>query len=383
MKKFKLNPANKPTMSNAARTERRFGIWHEKLNHAIDAWGIDESDRSKLDALLGIRGRAERLLLSDAEVRRKAIELMEHKLIRLKGESNKDTKFYLATFIDDRGLTSDRTPNVEIDEIIRDVRWAMRQISVSGIAMFEMHPLANYPQGGDGRSLLGHVHAIIWTGPKFSSREAKAKLLRSGRFRCALGAKPIKLQRLHTTEDLQRVAHYIMKPPHAAKNRKERDNEPGQFKLFDTVNGYRPEFALRLAECLAQIEFKKALFAEGLESKGLRHVILKDLSVWHRARSGDVLPDDFDVWTFFARLRQDHGSANFLPFRFNDPTLRKRRERIVRRPKRSRSDRASLPPSHPGRRRRSRRPSQDFVLVGPRQGQRNVKLGDLDAGFDF
>src|SRR5207248_1991489 len=78
------------------------------------------------------------------------------------------------------------------------------------------------------------------------------------------GIDPIKFRRLqYGIADVVQMGFYIDKVPRSGKNRIERRNEPGNYRLMETLAGYRDELALRVFEGLSHIPITDAVFSVG------------------------------------------------------------------------------------------------------------------------
>ena len=221
----------------------------------------------------------------------------------------------------------------------------------------------NYPGGGKGRSLLFDGHAIAWSKEPFDHIAAERDLNGSRAWRCDLGAAPVKIIPIKNTKrDLVQTAYYLIKMPHSAKIRSPKKGKPGEFRLRDVIKGYRSEFAFRTFEGLTQMKLIDTLFGVG-DGKALRQNVRRELERWHRSRStaGTIVPANFDTWAFWFRLRRQLGSANLLPYRFDQLAAP------------AKAPRAPKPVKQPPK---PRRPHSKMVEAARRRGRTsNARLG--------
>ena len=325
------------------RAEHRIAIFRRKLSKYIEKTSLETEQTAIINALAGHDGRSALLLLSDLEARMKASDCFS-RLFQEQSEANPDRRYYFFTFTDESGFVSDRATMVDVENIMKKAGRALRSLKVSAVAVLEVHPLANYPGGGAGRTLLFHVHAIGWMDESFDPKEAELALHSGGAWKNPLGAAPVKIKPIaHDAEDLEEVSRYCLKPPHAAKNRKPSKKDPTRFQLLNTVKGYRPEFAFRTLELLSQIEMLDVVVGIG-EGKRLRQDFRKAMTEWHKNRGlgGKLLPGEFDIWHFWFQLRRGTGSKLFLPVRIIGGGYRMRIVKLPR-PKQRKRRGLSLP----------------------------------------
>lgn len=289
-----------------------------KVRGAIAAAKLSVDDQNLFLALLGIGGHAERLLWSDCHAVRRAAKILA-RLMRAERKAHPKRTYYMATFFDDAGTTSDRTPFVKLTQLEAKIRRALMGESLNAFVMLEVHPLMNYPNGGEGRSLLFHGHAIVWSDEAFDHRAAESRFNTSRAWSCALGAPPVRIRPIGDAPgEIDRVAYYLIKEPHSAKNRMPDHKRPGGYILMDTTVGYRDELALRLFEGMSQVELTSLMFGVG-EGAALRQRLRHSLETWHKSRpkTGVFVPANTDIWTLWHRVRQTFRSSNYLPYRFN------------------------------------------------------------------
>lgn len=311
------NPVSTP--SPAAICKARLVEFRGKIREGVTKLpNADDAARQRILALAGIGGRPERPLASDTNVLRWANSWLVRDMVRHR-VANPNRRYFLITIADKLGFTSDHKPLVPLREIEGRAWRLINKHKLNAIGIIEGQPLANYPGGGAGRSILYHVHLIAWTTSAFDHVAAQAKMNGSRNFSSPLGGRPVLIQPIaDTPEDLARVAAYLIKAPHSAKNRMSNNDKPGEFMLMDTLKGYRPEFAVRMLEGLSQIELPDLIFGIGegrLVNTQLRRALMK----WHAARPTDgyIVPSDADVWGFWADLRRTVGSDKFRPYRFD------------------------------------------------------------------
>lgn len=298
------------------RGERRIAKLETKILDAIKK--VDQSDphRSTLESLMGINDRASLLLASDLKARSKLGDTFAKLMLEHRQEFP-EMHYYHLTLLDDVGNVSDRHPIVDVKKLLNKADRALRRLGLNGVFVVEAHPLANYPQGGAGRYVLFHSHIFGYSESPLNVSTAEADLINGGAWQNSMGAKPVVIKEVGpASEDLERLARYIVKPPHSAKNRRPRKEDPSRFKLLNTYKGYRPEFALRTMEIFSQIELLDLISSVG-SGKQIRQQLRAEMNSWHRQRAAtvDTLEGDFDIWQFWYHFRKGFGSKNYLPVR--------------------------------------------------------------------
>lgn len=299
------------------RARKRFKSFSVLVDVALGK--MDDSMALKLRALTGGSGCVEPMVASDMALRWFAAKSLKRIMLQhRKGRKKAARQYVMGTFADDVGNTSDRCPIVAL-KLIRDKAYrALKSVGLSAIVVIEVHPLMNYPGDGQGRLLMYHAHFIAWRDERIDPNITAAVIQASGAWSNALGADPVHIQEIgDTSVDLAKVAYYLLKPPHSAKNRMPDHKRPGKFLLMDTTSGYRPELAVRVVEGLSQTDFAETIFGVN-EGARIRQDLRKAAVNWHRNRlkGGAVLDSSVDLWRMWLDWRAEVGSKNFLPYRF-------------------------------------------------------------------
>ncbi|KQU46925.1 hypothetical protein ASG67_14775 [Sphingomonas sp. Leaf339] len=305
------------------KAKAKFAEIVKKIRDHLTSFDLDDHDLQYGLGLLGVGARAERLLWSDISARNMASKTLAALTSCHQDAAPQDRTYYMISFVDDCGTTSDRTPHLALDQMIKKMRRALAKMDVNAFAMLEVHPLMNFPGGGAGRSLLLGAHAIAWTDMPFDHAAAVKELNASPAWNCGLGAAPVHIAVIDQGYGhMERVAHYLMKQTLSAKNLMPSHSKPGRNRMMDTKKGYRDEFALRLFEGQSQVELMNVMFGVG-EGSVIRQALRSALVKWHHARKVPVVvPKDFDVWAFWGRIRANHGSRLYLPYRFDGGAFR-------------------------------------------------------------
>lgn len=125
---MKQNFSNSPL----DKAERRISIYTNKILLATKKMPDDDPNKSTILALCGQKGRSMNLLASDADARRELYEQIA-KLMQEKRKHEPGLCFYHLTLFDDSGVTSDRSPVVDILALRAKADRALRRLALSGI----------------------------------------------------------------------------------------------------------------------------------------------------------------------------------------------------------------------------------------------------------
>jgi hypothetical protein len=294
---------------------------------------LSDNRRRKFQALMGNSCFMKELVHSDFPARDKAgsffVELMRaHRLKWISKNESKPWKmsrrrYYFLTFCHDHANTSDRKTQFHISSFKQRVDRAVRANHLSGIVAMEIQPIMNYPEHGHGRTLMLNAHAIVWTNEKLDHRTIQKDLNNSCAWNLTFDCAPVEIKLIeddlfedpHHIED---VARYLFKMPHDTKNYMRRKDCPDRFKFMSTEKGYRPELALRVFECLSQVNMSQMVFSVGDKGTKICNAWRKEMRAWHKTRMRErpecVL--DFDVAKLWKKYRLKNGSKKFEPVQF-------------------------------------------------------------------
>lgn len=297
-----------------------------------------EEDLTRFRALVGkvplggpLRGSD---LIAGLEFAKYVVDEVQHL-----SQVNQELDFYHLTLLADEGVMSDREPMFCLRLLKRKADKAMRKAGLEGIFIVETQPLMNWPQEGEGRTILAHVHVLGWMkrgSPGSSAAEIRRALGYDKRrsnlaWSCQFGAAPIVVRSL--TEDKgcpSFWAAYLFKAPHDAKSRIPRANHDGSFqepsfKLRKTTGGYRPEFALRLFELAAHLPIFATIGGVGTGAAILGRCKNR-LKLWDAQRraewrqAGEEQVPAFDESEFWKRTHKRR-RARYLAFFIDGPTI--------------------------------------------------------------
>lgn len=321
----KNNSKSKTSVSK--RAKERFKSFKGKLEDALQLPKLTEDDQAMIRDLCGYGRPMEAILASNMRLRWTASRSVRTALLAHRGMGEVVRQNYVfGTLVDDVGITSDRVPVVRLSDIRDKAYRTLKSAGLNAFGVVEVHPLMNHPAGGDGRSLLFHVHFVGWPTDlqeEFQAGSLEKEINSSRAWRCELGAPPAKIQQVKPKKrDLSAISYYLFKPPHSAKNKMESNQDPSKWRLMDTVKGYRPELGLRVIEAYSQIDLRDTMFGVN-EGAKIRQTVRSAVADQHRKllRNGSPRPQSEDIWLFWLLLRQRFGSQNFLPYRFQGSSI--------------------------------------------------------------
>lgn len=304
------------------RNKARLRFIRDITDAAIASMNLSPIDIKRLEALRGLGNHCDRLIASDLPATYRAGTFIERWFLRDR-QNNPDRRYFFLTVSHTDFLTNDSMPVLSIQLFKRKVNNTLRKLpELSGMLRLEMQGVCQYEDGH--RIIIPHFHGLAWTDdPSFNHTATMNALNCAGHWHSSLGGRPIDIIEIaRTEEDTRRTSHYLAKQPDSAKNRgKRRDGTPVQ---RDTRAGYRPNLALRIIEGLSQIPMADTYI--GFRSgRMLRRDLMKYLRGWHAGRpKQDTVCTDFDVWAFWYRLRQSHGSSRLAPWRVDSLPMVKR-----------------------------------------------------------
>lgn len=311
-------PKTPGTALNAMLTSRQH--FARMIKRGAKGWSLRPKDRRILRAIMGLRGCSSRMSLADVGLHSMALKkllprLQEHREAR---GGAKQAKYYLATFIPDKGRTSDRVPVFSVRAFHRQIEDSLRSAGLSGIVVMEIQAITNAPGKGLGRTLMFNAHAIVWADGPFNRRSAVKELNASSVWRCADRLKGVRIDTVTKAEgQLEYLAYYLLKLPHEAKVARMHTTKGGKVRPhLDTIKKYRPDLGLRIVEGLSQIGWTEAVFSVG-SGKDIAGPWLAELKKWHAQRfvKARALTNEFDVPAFWRRIQQDRKrGATMQPF---------------------------------------------------------------------
>ncbi len=273
---------------------------------------LGQADRNIFNDILG-RGRlTNAMLASDLKLRCRATKILSKLLIELHLQKP-DLNFYLLTFTNDFANTSDRRPIIEISKMHRSIDPVLRKLKLDSLSVLEIQGVGNYPRKGKGRLLMLHGHAIAWTERSLDCDDIMNDLNSSPSWVNSFDAKPIDVRLVTPTkDDLAYISYYIFKPPFEVKMV---ENRKSGLKLKSTTKGYQPEFAVRILECLSQLELK-ALVRSSNDGGGIRSEWCRRLTYRHRSRTQwtDDKADHAAMDQFWDRIRTKKRRVNYHPY---------------------------------------------------------------------
>lgn len=331
----------KDAKEHIAKTHR--GFW-DLIGKRIEELAPSDEDRERFHGLLGRAPLDGPLRLSDL-VAHYHFAMEVAKEVRHLHQVSDDLDFYHLTLLADEGMMSDRSPSFALRLLKGKANRAMRMAGLEGFYVVEVQALMNWPQKGEGRTLLGHVHVLGWKkrdAPNNSAEDIRTELgyhkrRRNMAWSSMFGAAPIDVVAIN--EELGCPAYwvaYLLKMPHDAKNRKKRTEEElstgsPRYKLMSTVKGYRPELAMRLFELFGQLPLFATVGGVGAGDAMLGRCKNK-VMLWDEERRAEWDRDGRETVTAFNERKfwertHKRRRAQYRHFFIDGPTIGRRASR--------------------------------------------------------
>lgn len=282
----------------------------DKLTYATRRWKLPAGLKHQLRCMIGQDAATPDMLACDTGLRVASQSAMVQTLLEYwPSLIDRARSLFFITFADDCGITSDRTPVLRYELLQQKVFDALQGLGLSAVVQTEVQGLSNYPQKGLGRLLLTNSHAIAWAdvSPRTISRKV-GDLNRSGEWSNQFEIQPVHQRHMRNgLADLVMTGHYIDKIPDDTKNL-------FKGKLYETMVGYRDEFALRTFEALSHLRLPDLVMGVG-EGKVIRDAWEGRVMAWHQTRPELDLKTRFlPADEFWRQAREGNGSLLFEPF---------------------------------------------------------------------
>ncbi|MDB5724144.1 MAG: hypothetical protein JWQ16_898 [Novosphingobium sp.] len=294
-------------------------IFGTKVLKATRHWHTTDFDTQFLRDVLGLARFNSWPVLSNINLRTKSPRILAGCIRNHFAKYPQwDGRFYFFTFAPELGFTSDRTPTLNARSVTRNIQTAHRAMGLSAIGQLEIHPIVNWPQGGLGRTLMLHGHTIAWGDvPEVEVAAVVAELNLQRCWRNPLDATPIVFRALEGgINEAVMLAYYLDKLPTSGKNRAPLRRIPGEYRFWDTQEGYRPELALRVMEALSQFSIFDAVFSVG-DGVDIRRDWRSELFNNGAVSSLALHPNCAENGAMWGHIRQHHGSKLFRPMTVN------------------------------------------------------------------
>ncbi|MES2699069.1 MAG: hypothetical protein V4647_05625 [Pseudomonadota bacterium] len=328
------------TLADAKRKiAESYKAFEKLIRKRIKELKPDADDKLRFKALLGKHPIAGGLRMSDLAARKVFADSIVDEVTQFEKEAS-NRSFYHITLLADEGIMSDRTPKFCLRLLKQKAHRALRRAELQGVFVVEIQPLLNWPQKGEGRTLLAHIHALVWieSGSDGDSVASIRQALGDGKgntkrsWSCQFGARPIVIKSLTPQRgDPAYWAAYILKGLTDAKSRlprKGRDAGEGKsaFKFRNTTEGLRPELALRVFELFSRLPIFAMVGGVG-EGASVVGRCKNRLSLWsverqlHWKSKGKTSVPAFDQSAFWQRSHKKRRSV-YKPYFIDGPTIR-------------------------------------------------------------
>lgn len=313
----------------ANRLRKKYANFESKIRKSLNRALPNPSEEMNINlmSVMGNQYARSQPFCSDLTARKKASGIFVGELLKMWGRTlertargKRPTYFAFATFIHKEWNCSDRDAAFNIDAMRNKVAKAIRDEGLNGIAVIEIQPLSNYPERLKGRSLMGNVHALVWSRQEIDRLGWQQKINSSPAwvtdFGCpALLCRELKPDTLENRHNITTVLEYMVKPPHDTKYLRPQPNDPSRFMFAPTKKGYAPNLALRIFECLSYLTVYQVVFGVGDEGKKWCNKWRARVRTWQTARWKGALLRDVDPTLFWAEYRRITETQKFAPFR--------------------------------------------------------------------
>lgn len=286
-----------------AYLKKSHSTFRRKLKSATKIRGASARVRLYLDTLIGYRplpgkhAKVNELLATDLKAQHELGRYMIDEAEKLH-LACPHLEFYHVTLLVEEGVVFDREPYVPISPIKKKVHNSLsRKLGVDFVAVLECQGLTNWPQKAKGRTLLVHVHALLWFDRRkppqglINTEVGVEQEIKSPSWGSKFDVKPVKATRITPKRGVPAWwMAYLFKSPHAAKRRVMVPN-PDSRSLFEdyklasvrSEDGYRPEFALRIFELRSHLKLLELVVAGGAGAAMKRRCLTR-LGFWQKHR---------------------------------------------------------------------------------------------------
>lgn len=274
--------------------------------------GAADADYTAINAAMGF-GRSKRMphrtLCSHAKVRALAKRtLWEVVRAAWSGPPGIRRRWMMITAITDLGNSVEDHPVVEMHRVKEQARKVVADLGLNAIMILETQAAVRHPGGGQGGTLMTHVHGIAYTDdPALNLENAAATACARPILSNWLGAPTFHLKPIETKGELNRACYYLNKFSfRSSRLVRDRTKPSGYRTAHQTIE---VSSALRLAELLSLLEYKDIAFGTGAGVK-LKGKWLRALRIAHRKRA-DPFDDDLEAawmgfWSGKSRGRTRH-----------------------------------------------------------------------------
>lgn len=290
---------------------------------ALRSRRLSDEQASALAIARGEKGMTERLLMSNSLIRFEATRLFLNILTAFWKQTRSPTRrWFFITFIGDEGNALEYRPELRVKPFRRKVDKLLRDAGLDAFVVIELQTLTNFPQQGNGGTIMVHAHALAWTDdPEFDHKKVAAEMCDKRRLSHWLDAPTVKIKPVKdTAKQIRWRAYYLFKAPYVGKILVPSDIPGRDWKLKHTT--IRPHQTLRLAEGLSQLEFSDVAFGVNGGTK-LSRALKCQLLEWHKKqlrsprRRRFILPKEVDVASLWEPTRRSNKQVQREPILFH------------------------------------------------------------------
>ena len=292
----------------------------ERFEAGSDCFKLTKKQAAVLRAIIGRGGMPESMLLSCMPTRLHLTSALggHWKKHWHKHRLEPSRQYMFLTGITDSGNTLARRPNVCPEALRRLFDKLIRQAGLHGNFVLEVQVITNFPRGGHGGTHCWHFHAILTTDdPDLDLGKLQAKLRQSKRLFNIFDAPTVTVKPIDGLAHLLRCCTYMLKAPAFGKFLAPHRDIPRGWTFKKVF--VRKDEALRLGEAISQLELGQVIHSVR-DGKHLLRPAMKAVRARHKAqyaKTRNKLPENFDLATFWAELRQGRKKNLYEPYAFS------------------------------------------------------------------
>jgi len=252
----------------------------EKLIKSLKRRKMNRKCRRRILRSLGLKKKGNLNTAANVKARVKLQQVLSKKVVSRFEEDMEDYEFFHITVCDDRFMTLERSPYLDLDKIKQVTRDIMKyEPDLKYIGMMDVCLLTNFPANELGSSMGFHFHILAWRLKTKSNKKSKLPFskLQLKSIRCTLLKKAIKVQRVRSGT-LKQMSLYVFKPPYWGKTVRAAGFEKPRIKL---ANRPIPDNAMRFLMCARVLSYLNLgeLFIASQEERKIVNSALKKVSI--------------------------------------------------------------------------------------------------------
>ncbi|MBQ1498843.1 MAG: hypothetical protein IIZ38_11065 [Sphingomonas sp.] len=281
-----------------AALDRSIRGFYEPVGNWLVEQRVSDRDIEALKTALGAstphRKLPAEMLASNRWIRRQGFKLLKAQTHEMWQPAGTRRRWFFITLITDIGNALEYAPVIEIKRLKTAFGKILRASGLHSFAVLEFQGGTNFPQGGEGRTIMAHAHAIGFTDDEeFDAEHLESRLREQSTLHNWLGAPTIKIVPVPSRDQLHRRCSYLFKAPIRGCFLSKNDWKKSGFEILKT--DISPEFSVRLAELLCQLNYSAIVFSTG-GGNTIKTPWLRALRKWHTQRAANHVVDYAAIW---------------------------------------------------------------------------------------